>query len=165
MEENQRDHVKTGAARQSVPFHLKTFKLHGASTVSTADRLAHPYNRRTSLVATKYFEEFVARIDAPHLYWLSTAFFDHDIDFVTLTPQNSTNSSVARRNSGHVMRRGSSLIVAKSYSGFVNLNLTSIDGRSENLVRSAAFNPGTNVFSNGEPLHLRGSIFTTQLEG
>jgi hypothetical protein len=64
----------------------------------------------------EYLEDLVSRIDSPRLDLLSTMFFN-DIDY------NSTNSSVARQPSGHVMRRASSFILTKLKSAFIVFSL------------------------------------------
>ena len=95
---------------------------------------------------------------------------------LTSTPQNSTNSSVARQHSGHMMRRVSSFVVGKLKPVFVKLSpsdLTMDLSRKKSYAKCQIgnFHPWCKSvlcryipFNNGEPIHPRGSIFTTQMD-
>jgi hypothetical protein len=117
----------------------------------------------------EYLEEFVARIDAPQLYRLSTTFFN-DIrfktpelgQFISRTPTLGAYDEACLIFCGRQVR----VRLCQSHPERSDHRMVEV----KNLVRSAAFNPGANMFlviaspfNNGEPLHRSGSKFTTRL--
>jgi hypothetical protein len=132
--------------------------------------LSHPFGSGVN----EYWEDLVSQIDSP-LFHSSTTFFG-DINYNIPEP----NQFISRANIGAIRYSEARLIFHRREALVRRYHLQS--GQSGHgtvevkilchSVRSATFIPGANpdlvvtsLFNNGEPLHLRGSIFTTHLGG